>query len=243
MGLTAKETTQFTKTKRVEQDELAVDSYPCRVAQVIDLGLQTRDSWNQALNGGKGGFEVDTDKAPAPKIMLTYEFTTEFMKDEAGNDVEDKPRWMSEDFHVFPLDNDLASSTKRYKGIDPHNIHKGNFAALANEPCTVTIGKKGNGKSKIGAVSPIMKGFVPAELKNPVKVFDLDNPDLEIFKSLPTWLQEKIQSNLEYAGSPLERLLGGAETKPKDDKPKADVKPQGVSQEPESTTYGDDEPW
>lgn len=45
------------------------------------------------------------------------------------------------------------------------------------------------------------------ELVNPVKVFDIDEPDMEIFWSLPEWLQNKIKENLEYGGSVLEKLV------------------------------------
>ena len=47
------------------------------------------------------------------------------------------------------------------------------------------------------------------ELKNPAKMFDLDQPDLEIFQKFPKWIQEKMQGNLNYKGSKLEKLLGG----------------------------------
>ena len=47
------------------------------------------------------------------------------------------------------------------------------------------------------------------ELKNPAKVFDLDNPDMVVFGSLPQWLQDKIKGNLNFNGSKLQAALGG----------------------------------
>ena len=47
------------------------------------------------------------------------------------------------------------------------------------------------------------------ELKNPPKVFDLDNPDKAVFEAFPEWIREKIKSNLNFAGSPLQKLVGG----------------------------------
>lgn len=217
MGLKAAATTERTSSKkRVEQKELAVDNYPCRIAQVIDLGLQHKQEWDDVAKK----YTIATDKAPVNMLMLTYEFVTEFMRDEAGEEVLDKPRWLSEDFAVYALDSELAISTKRMKAFDPDfSKFKGDFSKLATLPCSVTIGHKKSGKAKIGNVSPPMRGFVVPELKNPVKVFTLDDPDLEIFQSLPTWLQDRIKENLEFAGSPLEALLGGAVSKPKDDTP------------------------
>lgn len=187
----------------VRQEPLEAGNYPARVVQVIDLGLQPQQPY-------KG-----QEKAPAHEIMLTYEFGTEFIKDENGEDVEDKPRWLSE---TFPLrkypEADKAKSTKRIDAIDPKGIHNGNFAAFVGAPCTVTIVNNvsktnGNVYNNVGNVTPPMKGMNIPELKNPPKVFDLDDPDLEIFGSLPEWLQEKIKSNLNYQGSPLQRALSG----------------------------------
>jgi len=47
-----------------------------------------------------------------------------------------------------------------------------------------------------------------AVLKNPARVFDLDNPSLEVFNSFPDWIKDKIKGNLNYQGSPLQKLLG-----------------------------------
>lgn len=176
-------------------------------------------------------------------MMLTYEFTTEFMKDEDGNDVEDKPRWLSETLPVFALDVDLATSTKRMKAFDPDfSKFKGDWEAVAGEPCAVTIVHKQNGKAKIGSVNKPMKGMVVAELKNPVKVFSLDFPDMEIFNSLPEWLQDKIKSNLDFNGSPLAVALSGGEVV---EKPKKEEKvAQEPVQEPNVAQEEDDDaPW
>jgi hypothetical protein len=238
MALVAPAKTTSVKQNRVMQNELEVANYLCRVAQVIDLGLHHKDVWNDI----EKKYEKATDKAPVNMLMMTYEFTTEFMKDENGNDVEDKPRWHSEDFPVYALDSDLATSTKRMKAFDPDfSKYKGDWAQVAAAPCTVTIGHKKSGKAKIGNVSPPMKGVPVPELKNPVKVFTLAEPDLEIFKSLPQWLQDRITSNLEFSGSLLEALLGGAPIK-QGDSPAVEEK---VAQsEPDVVTEEDeDAPW
>src|SRR6478735_3744667 len=109
MGLKASVTSpKKPQGKRVEQVELAEDNFPCRVAQVIDLGRHKRETYDTVNRK----YVVDDSKAPANMVMLTYEFTTEFMKDEDGNDLEDKPRWLSETLPIFALDIELATSTK-----------------------------------------------------------------------------------------------------------------------------------
>lgn len=219
---------------RVQQAELGVDNYPCRIAQVIELGLHHKDVWDAATNK----FQKATDKPPVNMLMVTYEFVTEFMKDEAGNEIEDKPRWLSEDFPLYPLNVELATATKRYLALDKDKKFGGDWAGLAGAPCTVSIAHKKSGKAKIGNVAPPMKGFPVPELKNPVKVFDLSEPDMEVFNSLPEWLREKIKSNLEFEGSPLEAILGGAEQKPKEDKAEPVKAPVELPVEDE-----DNNPW
>lgn len=193
------------QAKRAPQDELEIGNYPCRVAQVLDMGVHPVDVWDDKAHK----YVQDDTKAPQNFIRLTYEFTTEFMKDENGVEDEAKPRWYSEEIKLLPLTSDLATSTKRYNALDPKGVHEGDFAKLTDACCTVTIGHKGNGKAKIGSVSPVMKGMVYAELKNPPKVFTLDDPDLDIFNSQPQWIKDRITSNLYFEGSKLQKLLAG----------------------------------
>lgn len=224
--------------KKAPQAEMEIGNYFCRIAQVIDLGLHHKDVWDDRTQK----FVQDLEKAPVNMLMVTYEFPTEFMKDEQGNDVEDKPRWLSETFPLYPLNSDLATSTKRYNAIDTKKEFGGDWGKLGNAPCTVTIAHKKSGKAKIGNVAPPMKGMPVPELKNPVKIFDLSEPDLEIFRSLPEWLQDKIKENLEYKGSALEKLLAGGVVEAQE-KPEVVVEEQ-PNVEPELVEGEDeDNPW
>ncbi|MOA43842.1 hypothetical protein D3C78_1660410 [compost metagenome] len=89
------------------------------------------------------------------------------------------------------------------------------------------------------------------ELVNPVKVFVLDEPDMEVFLSLPQWLQDKIKGNLEFNGSPLQKALQGHKGS---DKPKGKPAPQveeedipedapEVLEDEEEKSEQDDIPW
>lgn len=207
MALNAK-TAPKTGGDFVEQDVLAPKMYPARVVQVIDLGLQPQRPYQ-----GK-------DKPPAHTIQMTYELSHEFMKDENGDLIADKPRWYSEDFPFHNLEADRARSTKRYNAIDPEGTVDGDFTKLVGMPCQVMItkvpDKKNEGKFKnyVGDVSSAidMPGYEQPALINTPVVFSLDEPDLEVFQKLPEWLQDKIKTNLEYDGSPLAVLLGDAAT-------------------------------
>jgi len=202
-------------SNRVEQPQIEADVYPAYVVQIVDLGLQPQKPFQ-----GK-------DKAPANEIMITYELADVYMVDANGVEQEDNPRWLSESMPLHGLSADNAKSTKRYLALDPENIHDGDFSKLAGMACNVTVvlNKKGDKVyTNIGNVSAISskKAAAMPPLKNPVRVFDLDNPDMELFNGFPEWVKEKIKSNLNFAGSHLAIKTGHHETRvhvPKESKP------------------------
>lgn len=195
------------ESKGSKVSPVAAGNYFARLVQVVDCGLQTQRPF-------KG-----EEKPPAHEIMLTYELVTEFMKDEDGKDLEDSPRWISEIMPIYSLKADRAKSTKRITALDPDLVHGGNLAEMAGLPCTVTIvsnvSKKDPSKvyTDVGNVTPPMKGVPIAELKNEPRIFDMDEPDLEVFETFPDWVKEKLKSNLEFKGSALEAALEGSPVK------------------------------
>lgn len=164
--------------KFAPQDEIEVGNYPSRLAQIIDLGRHYRDKW---VDGQ--GYVADTDRPPVGYIMLTYELCTEFMKDEQGNDIEDKPRWLSESIPLLPLDSELATSTKRYLAFDRPKKYGGDWTELLGHPCTLTVAHTKKGRAKVGSVTPPMKGLQVPEPKNAPKFFDTTAPDVEISRT------------------------------------------------------------
>lgn len=230
MGLNASKVENKGGGDKVTQEVIAEGVYPARLVQVLDLGLQAQRPY-------KG-----EDKDPKDEIMLTYEFVDEFMKDEDGNEILDKPRWYSETLPLIHLNSERANSTKRYKALDPKLEHGGDFTALVGYACNVSIGHNpGRGKHE-GKVFANIQGIAPMrprdadkcpELINPPKVFDLDDPNLEIFLSLPEWVQDKIKGNLKFGGSALAGLLNDDGT--------IDQSPAEVPEE--NKPVDDDEAW
>lgn len=228
-------------SNRVQQEPLDPGSYPARVVQVIDLGVQPQRPY-------KG-----EEKAPAHEIMMTYECLDEFCVDEEGEELEDKPRWLSETFPFRSLQAELAKSTKRYYALDPDDNHDGDFTALIETPCVITVvNNESNGKmyNNIGNVSAMRAKDAQkaSELKNEPKMFVLDEPDMDVFLSLPTWLQDKIKGNLEFEGSALQDALQAHQGS---DKPKGKATPKGKAKPvveeqddaSEEDSTGDDIPW
>jgi len=207
MGLNANKLAHSGGNSGSKQEPIEPGTYPIRVAQIIDLGLQPQRPYQ------------GQEKPPAHEIMLTYEFLDEFCVDEEGNDDEDKPRWLSETLPLRSLKAEKAKSTQRYYALDPNEDLDGDFTQLigvaANASVVQNAGKgKNAGKvyNNVQALSPMRSkdSSKAPELKNEGKVFDLDDPDLTIFNSLPEWIQDKIKGNLEYGGSALEKALEGA---------------------------------
>lgn len=162
-------------------------------------------------------------KPPKLTIRLTYELLDEFMKDEEGNDLEDKPRWLSEEIPFMSLKADLAKSTKRYFALDPDDKADGDWSKLIGAPCVVTIVQEADKRpgvdriyEKISAVSAMRpkEAAKAPELKNPPLVWDFYDPDIEVFDKFPDWIKDKIKGAVDYAGSALEKALeGGVEKK------------------------------
>ena len=142
------------------------------------------------------------------------------MLDEKGNEVEDKPRWISEDFKLYNLKADLAVSTKRYKTIDPDNEKDGDWSQVLGNGVMVGIvnnESKGNVYDNVSGTSVMRKKDLDKleALKNEPYFFDLTDPDPEVWKRIPQWLQEKVQANINYEGSKLQEMVDGM---PKEDK-------------------------
>lgn len=197
------------------QENIEAGTYPARLVQIISLGLQPQRPY-------KG-----EPKPPAHELMFTYELVDTFMKDEDGNDIEDKPRWISETFPLRSLAAENAKSTERYLAFDPDKNFDGDFAQLITMPINVTIVNNASGDKIYDNVATVstMRARDAAkcpELVNPPKVFDLDDPDMEVFNALPQWIRDKIKGNLQFKGSALEKLVaaGGDKKQERKQEPK-----------------------
>ena len=215
MGLNA--STVATSGSKKDYPVLEVGNYMSRLVQVIDMGLQPQRPYQ------------GQEKKPVQEVMLTYELGTEFLIDDDGEDMLDKPRWISETIPLHHITQDLAKSTKRIKAIDPKLTKGGDLSLMLGMACTVTVTHNPNKKDptkvyvNVGNVTPPMKGIPVPELVNPTKVFDLGEPDLEILGSLPEWVSDKIKSNLQFNGSALAELLGTSNPEPAEEASSEDL--------------------
>lgn len=243
MALDASKSTMPSNRKFVEQPNLKVGGHAARVVRVVDLGVQPQKPW---------GTQV---KKPVNMVNITYELSHDFVVDEDGNIDENRPRWIDETLPLYPLTADRATSTARYRAIDPEEVAGGNFANIISFPCTVVVVHgKGKGKHEgkifdnIGDVASAttIPGYVQPELKNPGVVFDLSEPDIEVFKSLPKRLQEKIVGNLNFQGSKLQALIAEAGLEisaPQEEVSEPQSNQEPAPSEPATPGFDDDMPW
>lgn len=194
-------------------DPLEPGAYPGRLVWVIDLGVQEQDDYQ------------GQEKPPRQMVYTTYELSDEFLLDDEGNELEDKPRFYSEDFPLHSLESDKAKSTIRYTSLDPKLEFGGNWPDVIGAPVIINIIQKkkqrdGSIYDRIGSTST-MRAKEADKLPNLVnepKVFSFDDPDMEVFGSLPQWLQDKIKGALNFEGSKVEELLVGEPKAKKKDK-------------------------
>lgn len=186
---------------------LEAGGYPGRLVRVIDLGLQKQRPY-------KG-----EEKPPANMLTTVWELSDEFMKDEDGNDLTDKPRWIWEEFPLFSLEADRAKSTTRYNALDPSHQYEGDWSQLVGVAANINIVQNPDSKDKtiiynnVSNVTPLRAkdaAKLPDLVNEPV-VFTLDDPDVEVFRSLPERIQKRIKEGLEFEGSLLDRRLSGEE--------------------------------
>lgn len=190
----------------IPNEPIEPGSYPGRLVQVIDFGLQPQTYNNEP-------------KPPMRELGTTYELVDEFLKDEDGNDLEDKPRWISESFPFHNLASERAKSTARYYALDPNGKFDGDWGKLLGSPVMVTIVQSaGKGKNKgkifnnIASTSSMRSKEAEKcpELVNKPSVFDLadtSKENLQRFHDFPQWISDKIKNGLEFAGSDFQIAL------------------------------------
>ena len=192
----------------------AVDAgaYPARLVQLIDVGIQPQ----RAFKG--------EEKPPVHQGRFTYELNDEFMKDEDGNELEDKPRWVSEQIPLYPLSSDRATSTHRYKALDPEIKHAGDFTQLIGDPVNITLTKNQRDKDDPGI--NYIAGTTPVRakdadkmepLKNQSVIFSLEGDDVETFKSFPQWLQDLITSGIDFEKTNFAKALASNKPEQKEE--------------------------
>lgn len=170
-------------------------TYMARVVGITDLGLQPGYEYQ--------GKEVEA----AYQLSITYELVSSFMQD-------GRPHWVSEDVKnsdYFDSKKGQASKLmKRVYALDPDGslTRDGKeLDNLINRPCMVEVKLSNTGYPKVNNVTGAPNGIPVAELVNDPFIFNTDEPNVEMFRRFPEFVQKKIVGNLEFPGSKLEIAL------------------------------------
>lgn len=186
--------------------ELEPGGYPGRLVGICFLGVQKQ----KAFQGQA--------KKPVDEVRYTYELSDEFMKDENGEDLTDRPRWFSERLAVYGPDADKAKLTKRNKALDPNNESGGDARKMLSRAGNIMLvhnpGKGANqGKvfTNVGDVGAAikLKNYTQPDLVNPTFYYDPmdENCTLEEFRAQPEFVQKLILEADDHAISVLARQL------------------------------------
>lgn len=165
------------------------DSHRAVLIQVIGLGLQPGGEWQG---------EKKPDKV---KVRLTYELVDvrhEF-------DGEEKPLIISEEIALSGHEKSVCMT--RLNTLDPMDVTKGDLVKLLGKPCLVTVSHKvGKGAhagkvfanvASVAALPKIIPAPKPEEIFNPLVSYDPDSPNIDVFETLPQFIQEKINNRLD----------------------------------------------
>jgi hypothetical protein len=174
-------------------DVPTVGTKMARLVGLIDLGHQP-------------GFEYQgEDVKSSYKITFTYELTGSLMED-------GRPHHVSEDVNVSDYRGDGITSKmmKRVDALDPTSTISNdgkNLAALIGLPCMVEVKHNKKGYPKITNVTGAPEGIPVPELQNDPKIFNFDEPDMDLYNKLPEFVQGKIKAALDFPGSEVEKAL------------------------------------
>ena len=181
--------TATTSKPKTDYGRVGEGSYPARITQIIDLGYQVQTDWQT----GEEKTWDDGSVMKKPEVFITYELPTETIT----VDEEEKPRWLSKTYILSNHEKAALTGVMNAAKVESTNV-----ADLLDKPVGITVGTTSGGKDKITAVAPMMAGVDVAPLAKTATVFDLDNPNMEVYGKLPNFIKEKLEGVMKDVQSP-----------------------------------------
>jgi len=183
------------KPEKKDFGRLEEGTFSARLVQIIELGMQEQTDFT---TGESTGYK--------PRVLLTFEFPTEriTITNKEGEE-EDLPRWYGKEYTLSGHEKASLPRVIRSLGGDM------DLTEVLGSPCMIEIGSTSGDKAKILSITSPVKGMEVPELENPPVVFDLDSPDITVFKHFPEWIREKVKAGKNYEGSKLDLALSTSE--------------------------------
>jgi hypothetical protein len=157
-----------------------------RCYRLIDLGTQPKSFQGQS-------------KGEARKIMASWELLGDERMDD-GKPFTISKSWFLSMHEKATLRKDLESW--RGRPFTAEEEHSFDVSKLLGAYCLINViqeqGQDGNTYTKIGAITPMLKGMPKPEPVNDATVFDADEPDMEMFSKFSDKMKETIQNSREW---------------------------------------------
>tara|TARA_R110000851_G_scaffold22786_3_gene67330 strand:+ start:193 stop:798 length:606 start_codon:yes stop_codon:yes gene_type:complete len=164
-------------------------TYLARLISIVDLDHQP------AFHYGEGSTAGVIDAGY--KISLTYELvSTKNSKDE--NFLQTEELTMSL--------NERANLSKRLKALDPSGIKTKNHTEIdgvMGSGCMLTVGSTGKGGAKVAGLTSPIEGLPIPNATITVGLFSFDEPDMDVYSRIPSFIQGKLHKSTNFENSPL----------------------------------------
>ena len=154
-------------------------SYPAVCYKIIDIGTQESEYQGKKLSRRQIiiGWELSEKMANGDPFVVSSFFTASL-----GEKSKLRPTlesWRGAAFNEADLE-----------GFDLSN--------LLGKPCMVSLIKNDKGKIKVGSVSKMPKGMVPADLVNKIVHLDLEKFHQAVFDTLSDKVKDMVRRSPEY---------------------------------------------
>lgn len=182
---------------KVDYGVVEPGAYMARVVGIVDLGLQKEKDWKT----GEQKYYDDGNEVINNQVWVTFELPTETIT----IDDEERPRWLSKEYKLSF--HEKSSLSQLINAVSPGK-RPNSLVDLIGKPCQVVVGITSGGKNKVTAVTTPMKGLTVPDLQNPTQVFDMDDPDMDVWSKLPQFIKDKVMESENFPDSELAYKLG-----------------------------------
>lgn len=165
------------------------NSYTAICTAVVDLGEQYTQ------------FDKQKQGVYKQQCMFIFEIPDERVE----VDGESKPRWISSKRFTAILSekSGLFKFLTSWGNKDIENI---DLASVLGRGAVLSITQKekqdGTKYNSIEGITGLPKGIQIQKPESELLAFDADEPDMEVFEKLPTWIQDLIKKSTQFAENP-----------------------------------------
>jgi len=172
------------------------------VVKVIDLGTQPADVI-------KGGQYAGKPIAAGPKVLFALEVVDSPQEDGSATILYKETTMalgaksnlaaLSKSFLQLSDEQFAALVTQNGGFVPDQLLGKSALSSITHSPKD----DQGHYRARVGTFQSLLKGQVPTTAKTKLAFYDVENPDAEIYNSLPDFIKAKIDQSLEspQAGS------------------------------------------